>query len=191
MPARSGAPSTVVRTQSWSRKMKTYEFSVVASGLDPAADDFESRFYEGGCDDALVSFQKGHIILDFAREAETAEEAIASAVADVRAVGAHVDRVEPDPLVNLAEIAARAGLTRAAVSLYAKGRRGHDFPPPVAKVTDESPLWLWASVARWLHSRHQLDEDILAKAEFVQRINDSLGDDAPVPGRGKPARQTS
>jgi len=37
--------------------------------------------------------------------------------------GATVERIEPDHLVSLADIARRAGLTRAAISLYAKGMR--------------------------------------------------------------------
>ena len=49
--------------------MKTFEFSIIASGLDPEAEDFADRFFNAGCDDATLSFQKGHIILDFAREA--------------------------------------------------------------------------------------------------------------------------
>ena len=63
--------------------MKTFEFSIVASGLDPEAEDFADRFFMAGCDDATVSFQKGHIILDFARAAASLEAAIASAVEDV------------------------------------------------------------------------------------------------------------
>lgn len=97
-----GAACSVVRT--WgARPMKIYEFSLIASGLDPESDDFESRFYDAGCDDATVSFQKGHIILDFAREAETAAAAIWSAVENARCAGATIDRVEPDPLVSLTE----------------------------------------------------------------------------------------
>jgi len=154
--------------------MKTYEFSVIASGLDPSADDFETRFYNAGCDDALVSFQKGHIIVDFAREADSIDEAISSAIENVRAAGANVDRVEPDPLVSLSEIAARTGVTRAAVSLYASGRRADGFPAPVAKVTDESPLWNWASVVRWFVSRRKLPEDVLIEAEVVNEANAAI-----------------
>lgn len=151
--------------------MKTYEFSVIASGLDHNADDFEDRFYEAGCDDALVAFQKGHIIVDFAREANSIEEAIASAVENVRSTGASVDRVEPDPLVNLSEIADRTGTSRSAVSHYAKGTRGQGFPAPVAKVTDESPLWSWAAVARWFVARDQLTKEALIEAEVVKEAN--------------------
>jgi hypothetical protein len=73
--------------------MRTYEFSFIASGLDPCADDFESRFYDAGCNDALIAFQKGRIIIDFAREAESMQQAIASALDDVRRAGARVEHI--------------------------------------------------------------------------------------------------
>ena len=92
----------------------------------------------------------GHIIIDFAREAETMDEAISSALENVAATGAHIDRVEPDPLVSLSDIAKRAEMTRAAITNYHKGYRAEAFPAPVVKVTSQSPLWDWASVARWL-----------------------------------------
>lgn len=79
--------------------MKTFEFSIIASGLDPQAEDFEQRFYDADCDDAAIAFQKGHIIVDFTREAKSVSEAIATAVRNVRAAGAHINRVEPDPLL--------------------------------------------------------------------------------------------
>ena len=85
--------------------MKTFEFSIITSGLDPEAEDFADRVFDAGCDDATLSFQKGHIILDFVREAETMEVAIVSAVACVTAAGAKVQWIEPDPLVSLADIA--------------------------------------------------------------------------------------
>jgi len=154
--------------------MKTYEFSIVASGLDPQSDDFETRFYDAGCDDATISFQKGHIIVDFAREALSADEAVASGMSNVLSAGASIDRIEPDPLVSLAEIATRAGLTRAAVTQYAKGQRQRDFPAPVARVTSASPLWDWTDVARWLNGRKLLPEDAVAEAEAVKRANDNL-----------------
>ncbi len=155
--------------------MKTHEFSIVASGLDPAADDFESRFYTAGCDDATVAFQKGHIIVDFAREAELLDAAIASAVACVQKAGAKVERIEPDPLVSLSDMAARAGLTRAAMTNYFKGTRAKDFPAPVAKVTSESPLWDWATVARWMFQNEKLDREVAIDAEIVRQANAAIG----------------
>lgn len=123
--------STGARTRKRGMTMKTFEFTIIASGLDEAADDFETRFYDNGCDDATVSFQKGTILVDFARDAESLEGAINSAIADVRKAGATVERVEPDPLVSLSDIASRSGLTRAAVHNYATQKRGEDSPLPV------------------------------------------------------------
>jgi predicted DNA-binding transcriptional regulator AlpA len=154
--------------------MKTYEFSIIASGLDPQAEDFEARFYNAGCDDALIAFQRGHIIVDFAREAECIDSAIASAVEAVCAAGATVERVEPDPLVSLAEIAARTGLTRAAISQYSKGQRAKDFPPPVAKITSDSPLWDWAHVATWMYRHEKLSREDAIAAEVVREANDAV-----------------
>ena len=161
--------------------MRTFDFSIVASGADPSRDDFEARFYAAGCDDATVSFQRGHTILDFSREATSAEEAIASALAEVRAAGATVDRIEPDPLVTLSEIAARAGVTRAAVSQYAKGQRSSGFPAPAIKVTTSNPLWQWAEVARWFAAHGRLSAEAAAEAHAVADANEALR--AARPGR--------
>jgi|SRR5665811_244518 len=154
--------------------MKTYEFSVIASGLDPQAEDFEARFYDGGCDDALVSFQKGHIIIDFAREAESIDAAIASAIENVAALGATVDRVEPDPLVSLADIAARTEMSRAAMSLYAKEQRAEGFPAPVAKVTSNSSLYDWPEVSMWLCRHGKVDRDTAIAAAVVKEANTAI-----------------
>ncbi len=155
--------------------MKTHEFSIIASGLDPEAEDFESRFYDVGCDDATIAFQKGHIIADFAREAETLEDAIATAVEAVTKAGAKVNRIEPDPLVSLSDMANRAGVTRAAMTNYFKGKRAEDFPAPVARVTSESPLWEWATVARWMFKHQKLEREIAIAAEILRQANEAVG----------------
>jgi hypothetical protein len=154
--------------------MTIHEFSIIASGLDPQAEDFESRFYDAGCDDATISFQKGHIIVDFAREAESVEDAIASAIVAVLQAGAHVDRIEPDPLVSLSDIAARSSMTRAAMTQYSKGQRGKGFPAPVARVTSDSPLWDWACVARWLYKNAKISREQAVEAAVVKTANDAL-----------------
>ncbi|MGJ5176555.1 helix-turn-helix transcriptional regulator [Bradyrhizobium oligotrophicum] len=155
--------------------MKTFEFSIIASGVDPDADDFGDRFYAAGCDDALVAYQKGHVIVDFAREAASIDEAVASAIDDVRAAGAVIDRIEPDPLVSLADIAARTGLTRAAITNYFKGSRGRHFPAPVAKVTSDSPLWDWADVAHWMASNAKVPMELSVEASVLKEANAAVG----------------
>ncbi len=154
--------------------MKTFEFSIIASGLDPEAEDFADRFFNAGCDDATISFQKGHIILDFAREADCIDEAISSAVECVERAGVTVDRVEPDPLVSLSDIATRTGLSRAAITNYSKGERAENFPSPVARVTSKTSLYDCASVATWHFQHKQLSREEAIKAEIVKVANEVI-----------------
>ncbi len=151
--------------------MKIHEFTIIASGLDPAADGYEDRLFEAGCDDATFSFQKGVIIAEFHREAETFSAAIASAYEAMLRAGAEVERIEPDHLVSLSEIAERAGLSRMAVSHYTRGERGENFPGPVAKVTSKHPLWDWPEVAEWLFERGTLSREDVVEARIVKEAN--------------------
>lgn len=61
------------------------EFDFIIRFAFPPADDVErcvEQLYEDGCDDALVGVgHPGYIALDFTREAESALEAISSAIA--------------------------------------------------------------------------------------------------------------
>jgi hypothetical protein len=103
------------------------------------------------------------------------EAAIASAIECVRAAGATVDRVEPDPFVNLTDIAARTGLTRAAVSQYSTGNRKEHFPPPVARVITSMPLWDWAEVAVWFYHHRSLSREVVIQAAAVKTANSAIG----------------
>lgn len=154
--------------------MTQYQFSIIASGLDPSADDFEARFYDHRCPDSTVSFQNGRVILDFDRRAPSLAHAIATALEDVSAAGAQVERVEPDPLVSLSEMAVRAGMSRAAMTNYFKGYRQQDFPPPCARVTSASPLWNWADVAAWLWRQGRLDRNAALAAAVVDAANELI-----------------
>jgi len=154
--------------------MKTHEFTIIATGLDPHEDGFEDRFFEAGCDDATLSFQRGLIIAEFAREAPTLSRAILTAMEGVRAAGASVERIEPDYLVSLSEIAERCQLSKQAISLYAKGERGIGFPPPSAKVMSGHPLWDWCAVAAWLHDKALLDREAAVAARIIKEVNASV-----------------
>ncbi|WP_018701267.1 helix-turn-helix transcriptional regulator [Amorphus coralli] len=152
--------------------MKAHRFIIVASGLDHASDALEDRLYEAGCDDATVSVVRGRILLDFDREAKNLVHAIASAVADVERAGARIERIEPDALVTASDIAERAGISRQAVSLFARGERGQGFPAAVAKVSSEAPLWDWSEVAAWLHRRGQVTTGTVVEANLLDWANE-------------------
>ena len=151
--------------------MKVHEFTIVASGLHPGADDVANIFFEAGCDDASISFQKGVLILEFDRAAASFSAAVISAFDDVLKAGATVERFEPDHLVSLADIAKRTGLSRGAITNYHKGERGTEFPTPVARVTSDSPLWDWCEVATWLHGRDQIGREEVIQARIVREAN--------------------
>lgn len=96
--------------------MREYEFILKFRLPDPAVDpgQFIEALAEAGCDDAAIGVgQRGCIALDFAREADTAADAIISAMQAVeRAIpGAELIEAGPDfvGLTDVAElVAARA-----------------------------------------------------------------------------------
>jgi predicted DNA-binding transcriptional regulator AlpA len=151
--------------------MKVHEFTIIASGFSLEAEDFESRFFGAGCDDATLAFQKGAIIVEFSREAVSFSKAVESACENVLAAGAAIERIEPDHLVSLTEIAERCGLSKQAISLYTDGKRGEDFPNPVARVTSRHPLWDWSQVAEWLHRHDRIDREEVVRARIVKEAN--------------------
>jgi hypothetical protein len=167
----SAALSIDASTATEEVRMKSFDFTIIATGVHPSSPGFADRFFEAGCDDATLSFQKGVIILEFAREARSFAHALASAARDVRRAGARVERVEPDYLVSLSDIAKRSGLTRAAVSLYSTGERGRNFPAPVARVMSDTPLWDWYEVARWMYRQDKVDLATLVQARLIKEMN--------------------
>ena len=72
---------------------------------------------------------------------------------------------KPDYLVSLSDIAERCDLSRSAVSLFTKGERREGFPPPVARVTTDSPLWDWVHVARWMYRNRRVSLEAVVQAE--------------------------
>jgi len=151
--------------------MKVHEFTIIASGVHPETDDIANIFFEAGCDDAALSFQKGVLIIEFDREAPSFSAAVISAFDDVVKTGAKVERFEPDHLVSLADIAKRTGLSRSAITNYHKGERAAHFPTPVARVTSDSPLWDWCEVATWLHGREKIGREEVVRARIVKEAN--------------------
>jgi transcriptional regulator with XRE-family HTH domain len=155
--------------------MNMYEFTVVSSCPDADIALLTERLFEAGCDDATVSLQKGVAVIEFDREAKNFSHALSSAVSNVRSAGVEVLHIAPDHLVSLSDIAARAGVSRAAVSNYARGVRATDFPPPICRVTTDTPLWDWVDVARWLvRQTGRLTIDDVVQARVVRRENEIL-----------------
>jgi hypothetical protein len=154
--------------------VKNYEFTIVSNCPNADIASLSEKLFDAGCDDATVSLQKGVAIIEFDRESKNFFHALKSALGDVKSVGVEVLHIAPDHLVSLSDIAMRAGVTRAAVSNYAKGIRGKDFPLPVVRITTDTPLWDWVDVARWLVRHGKLTSSDIVEARVVKRENSEI-----------------
>ena len=76
--------------------MQTHEFTLILSGLDAISEDAANSLFAAGCDDATPCSRDGVAYVHFDREAESLEDAIRSAMANVRAAGFDVARVESE-----------------------------------------------------------------------------------------------
>lgn len=144
---------------------------------DPSV--YLDALYEGGCDDALIGVGRpGYIALDITREAESAESAVASAIADVMNVipGAELIEVCPD-LVNLSDLADLVGCTRQNMRKYASGEiRALTAPFPPAHHAGQPPVWRLCQVGPWLnqHTTLTVADEILAVATVAAHKNVEL-----------------
>ena len=82
----------------------TYRFTVELAGLRKISDDLAEALFEAGCDDGSPWSSKGVAAIGFDREAESFEQAVRSAIADVQKTGCHVAwvKIEPEDLSGAA-----------------------------------------------------------------------------------------
>ena len=157
---------------------KIYQFTLVLDGVEETTLNLEDALFVSGCDDALINYKNGTVYLDFDRESENLEQAIISAIRDVESanIGAEIVSVAPEHLVSLSDIAERVSMSRQAVSLFMLGERGTgDFPKPVLKIANKSPLWKWSAVAEWFFQQEKIkDHDIIDNANTIEDINSAL-----------------
>jgi predicted DNA-binding transcriptional regulator AlpA len=138
----------------------------------PTADELVERLGAAGCDDALVGIgQAGRIALDFSREAESAQEAIVSALADVKKAipGAKLIEISPD-FVGLTEVAEFVGVSRQNMrKLWLTNATS--FPAPIHE--GNSALWHLAFVLQWLQERgtYNVERALLDVARTAMQVN--------------------
>jgi hypothetical protein len=156
-----------------------FQFTLVLRNVDINTPQLEDSLYEAGCDDALINFRNGAVYLEFDREGSSLEEAVISAIKDIKrsSVCAEVASVAPENLVSESEIAKRLNTNRQTVSLWIKGERRKAFPYPVMRLSEKSPLWSWSEVVIWLFNNKIInDKEIVDRALFFANINAALED---------------
>lgn len=74
--------------------MKKYEFTLILAGDMELTDEVSDALFAAGCDDGTPGMCDGVFSIDFHRTAESLEEAIRSAISNVRSAGYDVDHME-------------------------------------------------------------------------------------------------
>jgi predicted DNA-binding transcriptional regulator AlpA len=150
-----------------------YEFSLKFKLTGPAVteDDIMERLGAADCTDALVGLGlPGYIGLDFIRESPSADDAVLSALADVRQALPMVELVEAGPdFVGLTDVADLIGMSRQNMrKLFVNNTTA--FPAPVHG--GSSMIWHLAQVLPFLRQReYAVTQSVLDVALAAMRVN--------------------
>ncbi len=174
---RQGTPDKATDMDRKTDCMTEHDFFLVLTEGIELIQEVEDALFEAGCDDATLSMSGGRCVLTFTRVAPTLQEAVLSAIRDVRRarIGADVLRVAECSLVTAAEIGRRIRRSRQLVHQYISKERGPGgFPAPVCHITDTVPLWYWCEVAYWLRQNDMVSAGVLLEAQSITLINSIL-----------------
>lgn len=146
------------------------KFRLPDANVDPQR--FVKALAEAGCDDATVGVgQRGRIALDFAREAETALDAVVSAVRGVKQAipGAELVEASPD-LVGLTDVADLVGCTRQNIRKLMVSNPA-TFPPAVHEGTQS--LWHLRQVLAWFRDTQKrlIDPVLIDISDVTMKLN--------------------
>lgn len=148
----------------------TLKYQLADSDTD--LDALVGRLGTAGCDDALVGVgQPGRLALEFSREAGSAEEAVRTALVDVKKAIPSARLIEASPdLVGLTDVADVVGVSRQAMRKMMLTHRA-TFPVPVHE--GSASIWHLAEVLDWLMTRggYQIDVGVLDIAKVALEVN--------------------
>lgn len=154
--------------------MKTYEFELKFSLPETSQNPelFIERLGKEGCTDALVGVgQAGRIAFQFTRDANSAFEAVLSAVKNVKKAIPEASLIEAAPdLVGLSDIADILGYSRQNIRKLMMNNLV-SFPTPIHE--GKTMLWHLSSILTWVkeRNRYQIDEQLLDVANTNMQLN--------------------
>lgn len=154
--------------------MKTYEFELKFSLPETSQNPelFIERLGKEGCTDALVGVgQAGRIAFQFTRDANSAFEAVLSAVKNVKKAIPEASLIEAAPdLVGLSDIADILGYSRQNIRKLMMNNLV-SFPTPTHE--GKTILWHLSSILTWVkeRNRYQIDEQLLDVANTNMQLN--------------------
>ncbi len=74
--------------------MAKYEFTLILEGSHELTEQIADQLFDAGCDDGTPGTSDGVFSIDFHRSANSLEDAIHSAMTNVKLAGYDVERVE-------------------------------------------------------------------------------------------------
>ena len=157
--------------------MGEYDFSLRfdISGVTCTPAQCVELLAEAGCDDALVGTGiPGRIALEFIREAESAEDAVLSAISDVKRALPQATLIEATPdFVGYSDVADIVGKSRQNMRKMLLQTKK---PGPIPVHEGTSAVWHLAPVLRWLRDEkcYAIDEHVIDLADTNMNINISV-----------------
>ena len=150
----------------------TFTLKYQFAHTDCDSDEIVERLGAAGCDDALVGIGlPGRLALEFTREADSAGDALYSALADVRRAVPTAKLIEAAPdLVGLTDAAEIVGVSRQNMRKLMLAYPGH-FPAPVHE--GSASIWHLADILAWLQKKgsYRLAQSVLEVAQIAMQVN--------------------
>lgn len=143
--------------------------------LPPNEQDMDAlvgRLGEAGCDDALIGIgQPGRLALAFTRDASCAEEAVKSALADVRKALPAATLIEATPdMVGLTDAAQIMGMSRQNMRKLMLANAA-TFPAPIHE--GSASIWHLAEILAWMQTRgvYALTQNLVDVSKMAMQVN--------------------
>ncbi len=150
----------------------TFTLKYQLSADDCNLDEIVERLGAAGCDDALIGIGRpGNIALEFTREALNAEDALHSALADVKNCIESAKLIEAAPdFVGLTEVAELVGVSRQNMRKL-RVTNPTSFPVPVHE--GSAVTWHLADLLEWLQAKggYKMASSMLEVARTARQIN--------------------
>ena len=127
--------------------MRTWDFSLILSGIDAGAEHGFDSLWSACADEPLIGTYDGVSEVLFSREAETVEDAVLSAIADVERIdGVRVVGLRDESFWTLGDIAERSGRSLAEIRRVVGDPA---FPSHLSDPDEPDPLWRAQEVIDW------------------------------------------
>lgn len=155
--------------------MKSYDFELIFKV--PNVEDistYSDILFENGCDDATISFgQLGFLALSFSREANSADEAIQSAIKNVLQAIPNAKLIEASPdIVSISDIASILGYSRQYIRKLFETNLSY-FPTPIH--IGNPSIWHLNEVLNWLKNiksnNQNISDSLFEIASITREVN--------------------